>query len=625
MRFLNGGYALQIKSFQIENYKCLDKTDVIPLTAGINLVLGRNNVGKTALLECLEARQGGSFSNKPHLSLSITNPQLIAPTSKVIFLIDANLSLPSSLVNLRNGGNWYIKTPQSMDFSVAQKFWNEKLVSSDATIEVLATSTGDAPVGIHNETYNKIYNLDSTHFINPSAINFTYSRNENTLNFAAGATGNDYVPTVYSTNKDYVYKFSAERLNLHEGSNQDHLTLLPNAQNLAGALNFLQTSNPHLYSEFCTYIHEIFPNVFSVNVLPKVGGSGILEIKVWSAPLETRRNDLSFSLKECGTGISQVLAILFLIMTSDKPRVIIIDEPNSFLHPGAVKKLIEIIKRYPQHQYIISTHSPEVIKTAEPNNVLFLTQENGKTNIECVDLSKFEDQSRCLQDIGVSLSDVFSADSIIWVEGPTEEVCFPLIMKQHSPLKLGLSIIAVKNTGDFDKKSGKEVQSVTEVYTKLSQANALIPRAVGFVFDSEGLTQQSIIDKKREMGEKVEFLSRRMFENYLLNAEAITHALNKLPSFQTSSIEVQAVNDWILANGNQQKYKAADVAVNSEEWLKNVHSASLLEDIFSEFSTAKEEYKKTRDSVEITKWLLANKPDTFSEIIDILKKFESKA
>ncbi|OFW87756.1 MAG: hypothetical protein A3J37_08055 [Alphaproteobacteria bacterium RIFCSPHIGHO2_12_FULL_45_9] len=608
-----GGYTLQIKSIQIENYKCFDKTDVIALTSGINLVLGKNNVGKTAFLECFTQ----IFENHTHKGLDVGYQDHLERRSRVRIQMGIETALFKE--QLLSGTLYRIKFP-IIDRNNQKRFLES--LRSGVICDVIFDSFTHDIIIPEQECY-EVFWKDKGGASND--ISFKYNAALKEFELYGNPNEPIFLKELVLSTRRYIYRFKAERLNVHLSSSQSHLELEPNARNLAGALNYLYSTNQIRFNKLSNFITDIFSNVYGVSIVPRHDNPSNYEIKIWPVPMETERPDLCIPLAECGTGIGQVLALLFLIITSETPRVILIDEPNSFLHPGAVKKLIEIIKRYPQHQYIISTHSPEVIKTAEPNNVLFLTQENGKTNIECVDLSKFEDQSRCLRDIGVSLSDVFSADSIIWVEGPTEEVCFPLIMKQFSPLKLGLSIIAVKNTGDFDKKSGKEVQWVTEVHTKLSQANALIPRAVGFVFDSEGLTQQSIIDKKREMGEKVEFLPRRMFENYLLDAEAITHALNKLPSFQTSSIEVQAVNDWILANGNEQKYKAADVAVNSEEWLKNVHSASLLEDIFSEFSTATEEYKKTRDSVEITKWLLANKPDTFSEIIDILKKFESKA
>jgi len=46
-------------------------------------------------------------------------------------------------------------------------------------------------------------------------------------------------------------------------------------------------------------------------------------------------------LSESGTGVGQVLAILYVVFTSEYPRTIVIDEPQSFLHPGAVRKLFE--------------------------------------------------------------------------------------------------------------------------------------------------------------------------------------------------------------------------------------------------------------------------------------------
>ncbi|MBK7873769.1 MAG: ATP-binding protein [Saprospiraceae bacterium] len=109
--------------------------------------------------------------------------------------------------------------------------------------------------------------------------------------------------------------------------------------------------------------------------------ASIPEIRVWLP--QSERPDLTISLDECGTGIGQVMAMLYVIIQSDEPKVIIIDEPNSFLHPSASRKLMEIIKQYDHHQYIISTHSPELITSAEADNILLLTlNEEGQTQIK---------------------------------------------------------------------------------------------------------------------------------------------------------------------------------------------------------------------------------------------------
>lgn len=51
---------------------------------------------------------------------------------------------------------------------------------------------------------------------------------------------------------------------------------------------------------------------------------------------------------------------------------IVIDEPQSYLHPGAAKKLIEILQEFPQHQYFIATHSAEIIAAANPSTIVKL-------------------------------------------------------------------------------------------------------------------------------------------------------------------------------------------------------------------------------------------------------------
>src|SRR5204862_1210440 len=88
-------------------------------------------------------------------------------------------------------------------------------------------------------------------------------------------------------------------------------------------------------------------------------GADMVEVQVWQVDPVTERDDLAVSLNDSGTGVGQVIAILYVAVNSNAPRTIVIDEPNSFLHPGAARKLIEILKSDPlnQHQYIIATHS----------------------------------------------------------------------------------------------------------------------------------------------------------------------------------------------------------------------------------------------------------------------------
>lgn len=58
---------MHISKFQLNNFKSYLASSEIELSPGFNIIVGQNNVGKTALLEALRLNFGGIA--KPHRSL----------------------------------------------------------------------------------------------------------------------------------------------------------------------------------------------------------------------------------------------------------------------------------------------------------------------------------------------------------------------------------------------------------------------------------------------------------------------------------------------------------------------------------------------------------------------------
>src|SRR5205807_1065466 len=107
---------------------------------------------------------------------------------------------------------------------------------------------------------------------------------------------------------------------------------LPNAANLPAVLQRLQTSDPRRFRRYESLVSSVFPEIRQITVpSPSVQNARIL---LWSTDPDFERPDLAVPLAESGTGMSQVLAMLYVIVTADFPRVILIDEPQSFLHPS---------------------------------------------------------------------------------------------------------------------------------------------------------------------------------------------------------------------------------------------------------------------------------------------------
>jgi predicted ATPase len=175
-----------------------------------------------------------------------------------------------------------------------------------------------------------------------------------------------------------IYCFRAERFALATHYYGHRSILLPNAENLAEVLNVLQ-GQPARFVKFNTLLRKVFPSIRYVSVVP---GDGKFELMMSNADTPEGRDDLMFPLSESGTGVGQVLAILYIIVTSHSPRAILIDEPNAFLHPGAVRQLFEIMKANPvEHQYVIATHSPEIVRATEARHVYLVEHEHERSDV----------------------------------------------------------------------------------------------------------------------------------------------------------------------------------------------------------------------------------------------------
>jgi energy-coupling factor transporter ATP-binding protein EcfA2 len=383
---------------------------------------------------------------------------------------------------------------------------------------------------------------------------------------------------------------------------------------LAEVLNRLQGNRAQL-DEYNRVVREVLPEIFQVNTLQLDDNKG--EVIVWNNEKAVSSNHLAFNLTESGSGVGQVLAILYVILTAQEPQVIILDEPQGFLHPGAARKLTEVLRHYTKHkhQLIIATHSPTVITAADPTSVTMIKQNGAESTFERVDIKEAAEQRKYLGDVGARLSDVFGYDRILWVEGETEERCFPMILREMTEEGLiGTAILRVQHTGDFNTKNTK---NVIEIYERLSQLEGgLVPPVVGFIFDRETRTERDQEDLKRQSRGRIHFTGKRMFENYLLNPSAITTVLN---SSETTGITESDVVIWLERNKTNSKYYKPLKTGSDSSWTENIDGALLLYDTFAHLTGRQVYFDKTTHSPMLTQWLLENSPEDLRELSDLLK------
>lgn len=624
-----GDPDMHISRYKIRNYKGFLESPEMELSPGFNVVVGQNSSGKTALLEALSLK----FVGNPHRSLrtapspdaqpdpvSVVNLSITVGREELFdFLLAAGgpplaIVLPAAACDLTPGYNLATRGP------VDKQRFIERILSRD-TLTFSLTAARD-PAGNGNLRSESL----PTFGVYPPAgspgmhdfVEFRVGVDKS-ITLAGGrgsaAATHEMGYRLFPLLASHIYRFDAQRFNLSVGRFGGSRILSSQAENLPEVLNVLQ-ANPARFREYKALVGEIFPHLNDISVPPARSG-GDLQIVVWTVDPESGRVDLARPLGECGTGVGQVLAILYVVLTAVRRQVILIDEPQSFLHPGAVRKLIEVLRQHSSHQYIVATHSPAVIAACEPETITLARLGAGGTTLERVEVGKTRSLQLCLSEVGARLGDVFGADNVLWVEGPTEELCFPKIVRgvARRPL-MGTAIVGLRRVGDLQ---GRDAERVLEMLDALSRGASLMPPAVGIIIDSECRTEAEKEGIARRRGRIVRFLPRRMYENYLLDSDAIAAVAADIEGFRSPAVRADEVEALLTEMRGAAEYFCRGSAGSGEgEWLRGIDGARVLRDIFGRLSETRVSFSKVTHSVALTEWLVKHKPERLREVAELL-------
>lgn len=133
-----------------------------------------------------------------------------------------------------------------------------------------------------------------------------------------------------------------------------------------------------------------------------------------------------------GDGTQQLIIILFslFIHKEDEDSLFFIEEPEIYLHPGILRKFIEVINSgiFPNHQYFITTHSNAILDVSADANINMSIFKFTKNKTSKDGSSKFlieqcnSGDVSLLNALGIRNSSVFLSNCSIWVEGITDRL-----------------------------------------------------------------------------------------------------------------------------------------------------------------------------------------------------------
>ena len=599
---------MYISGLRIKNYKSFSDSGDINFEPGLNILIGPNSSGKTALLEAVGLR----VQDKPHLSVK-TKPTRESKSNQTSAIEVAVRIGPSEFSDLCRNLESPLVFPKFDNHDRALERLNSFLINGltikgRVGFDAFLNSTFDYGLNPRTNGFNEVSLAESGHFVFMSQ---------------GGDSHGEFGLKALNRFATKVYRFHAERPNVGRCPFARGNALKPDATNLAEVLNNLQSETPFRFERLNKLVQRMFPHVarISVGTVENQESGGLaLEIRAWP---NVDREDLAIPLNECGTGIGQALAMLSILVSSDISRTIIIDEPQSFLHPGAAITLVKIMNEHEKHQYIISTHSPEILSAANPSSINVLDYRDNESNVKGLTLGQSNELRSVFDRLGIDFS-IFFSTKVLWVEGPTEEKAFPLIVETFlgKEFAAGVTIRALADTGSLQAK--KNAKRVFEIYRTLSGAHALVPPVAAVILDDENRGDRVTAGLQKLGGGLLHFIKRTCYENYLLDPEAIAAIANQQENFTDTPVTAQQVRSMINAAKAEGRFLPGQTdnstsKLNEENWVQTVDGARLLQHIFSEISERRVAYQKTVHSVEITKWMLANDHGDFKEIANLIQ------
>ena len=223
-----------------------------------------------------------------------------------------------------------------------------------------------------------------------------------------------------------------------------------------------------------------------------------------------------------GSGLQIWCQLLTHLMRAQQASLIVIDEPEVYLHADLQRQLIGLLRRF-DSDVLLATHSTEIMGEAEPSEMVLVDKRNRSGER----LRNAERLQQALAEVGsvhnISLSRLARSRRIVFFEGDHDFKFVRQFARQlrFDAIAAGSEIFPAKSEG-FGSW-----QKVSALGWGISRAleNEL---ALGAVFDRDYYPDAQIADVEAALSDGLRFAhvhGRKEIENYLLVPSALDRAL----------------------------------------------------------------------------------------------------
>jgi energy-coupling factor transporter ATP-binding protein EcfA2 len=225
-----------------------------------------------------------------------------------------------------------------------------------------------------------------------------------------------------------------------------------------------------------------------------------------------------------GFGFQVWCQMLTHVSRSRESSILVIDEPEIYLHPDVQRQLLDILRKTGP-DILLATHSTEIIAEADPSEIVLVDKaaRSGKR------LSDLEEVQGALDLIGsvqnISLTQLARNRRVVFVEDDND---FTIVRRfarlmDLPELAAGAGLTPLKSEGF---SSWERIRSVGWGIERTLGS----PLKVAVVYDRDYFCEEEIEEIKRKLGEHIPFVhihERKEMENYLLQPSVVERAADR--------------------------------------------------------------------------------------------------
>ncbi len=221
---------------------------------------------------------------------------------------------------------------------------------------------------------------------------------------------------------------------------------------------------------------ELFPN-HRIEVYQDRGG-GKRDLRIYFPTLPSKKTEkkslFEISLDQAGTGILEWI-IFLIILTRERKSIILLEEPETHLHPTAQIVLNQLLRGSVErgNQLYVTTHSPCFIDLRHFDAIRAIRNDGQSSHVYQVRLDALMEDLKVRHNIdtdpqrlkteyfnafqytgdSASAKNAFFAEKIVLVEGPSESIVLPVLfgLVDFNYEKKGIAIVKCGGKTELDR------------------------------------------------------------------------------------------------------------------------------------------------------------------------------